>query len=75
MLLEVETPGRAARERCLWGPSVQMVGAGVKEQLLRCGKNVPSVEFMYLVFTRMAGESYRRRLGSCCCACVTSFER
>ena len=27
-------------------------------------EDVPLVEFMYLVFTRMAGESYRRRLGS-----------
>ena len=26
--------------------------------------NVPLVEFMYLVFTRMPGESYRRRLRS-----------
>ena len=30
-----------------------------------CGAcyDVPLVEFMYLVFTRMPGESYRRRLG------------
>ena len=27
-------------------------------------EDAPLVEFMYLVFTRMAGESYRRRLGS-----------
>ena len=27
-------------------------------------EDVPLVEFMYLVFTRMPGESYRRRLGS-----------
>ena len=27
-------------------------------------ENVPLVEFIYLVFTRMPGESYRRRLGS-----------
>ena len=27
-------------------------------------KDVPLVEFNYLVFTRMPGESYRRRLGS-----------
>ena len=27
-------------------------------------KDVPLVEFMYLVFTRMPGESYRRRLRS-----------
>ena len=26
-------------------------------------EDVPLVEFMYLVFTRMPGESYRRRLG------------
>ena len=31
------------------------------------------VEFMYLVFTRMPGESYRRQLGSLCCC--TYFER
>ena len=34
------------------------------------------VEFMYLVFTRMPGESYCRRLRSLwLCLCVTSFER
>ena len=27
-------------------------------------KDVPLVEFMYLVFARMPGESYRRRLRS-----------
>ena len=27
-------------------------------------EDVPLVEFMYLVFTRMPGESYRRRLMS-----------
>ena len=27
------------------------------------------VEFMHLVFTRMPGESYRRRLGSLLCLC------
>ena len=27
-------------------------------------ENVPLVEFMYLVFTDMPGESYRRRLSS-----------
>ena len=27
-------------------------------------EDVPLVEFMYLVFTRMPGESYRRRLSS-----------
>ena len=27
-------------------------------------EDVPLVEFMYLVFARMPGESYRRRLGS-----------
>ena len=26
--------------------------------------NIPLVEFVYLAFTRMPGESYRRRLGS-----------
>ena len=35
----------------------------------------PLVEFMYLAFTRTPGESYRRRLRSCCCVCVTYFER
>ena len=29
-----------------------------------CKKDVPLVEFMYLVFTRMPGESYRRQLRS-----------
>ena len=27
-------------------------------------EDVPLVKFVYLVFTRMPGESYRRRLGS-----------
>ena len=27
-------------------------------------KDVPLVKFLYLVFTRMPGESYRRRFGS-----------
>ena len=39
--------------------------------------DVPLVEFVYLVFTRMPGENYRRRLG-CLLLCgvgVTSFER
>ena len=31
---------------------------------VRVIEDVPLVEFMYLVFTRMPGESYRRRLGS-----------
>ena len=34
-------------------------------------EDVPLVEFMYIIFTRMPGESYRRLLRS---ACVTSFE-
>ena len=34
----------------------------------RC--DIPPVEFMYLVFTRMPGNS-----GHCCCNCVTYFER
>ena len=32
-------------------------------------EDVPLVEFMYLVFTRMPGESYRRRLGSLLYSC------
>ena len=31
-------------------------------QSARASSNVPLVEFMYLVFTRMPGESYRSRL-------------
>ena len=38
-------------------------------------KDVPLVRSMYLVFTRMPGESYRRRLQSLSsCLCVTSFQ-
>ena len=37
--------------------------------------NVPLVECMYLVFTRMPGEHCRRRLRSCFCTGVTYFER
>ena len=36
-------------------------------------KDVPLVEFVYLVFSCMPGESYRRGL-SLCCLCVMSFE-
>ena len=38
---------------------------------------VPLVEFMYLVFTRMSGDSYRTAgdSGLCRCVCVTYFER
>ena len=32
--------------------------------LIQSLEDVPLVEFMYLVFTRMPGESYRRRLRS-----------
>ena len=37
-------------------------------------EDVPLVESSYLVFTRMPGESYRRRLRSFS-TCVTYFER
>ena len=37
--------------------------------------DVPLVEFMYLVFTRMPGESYSRWLRSLLLCCVTSFVR
>ena len=39
-------------------------------------QDIPLVEFVYLVFIRMPGESYRRRLGCLllCCVGVTSFE-
>ena len=32
----------------------------LSDQHLECCEDVPLVEFMYLVFTRMPGESYRR---------------
>ena len=32
-------------------------------------EDAPLVECMYLAFTRMSGESYRRRLGSLLCLC------
>ena len=35
-------------------------------------EDVPLVEFMYLIFTRMPGESYRRRLRSLLCLCDDS---
>ena len=34
-----------------------------------CVEDVPLVEFMYPVFTRMPGESYRWRLRSLLCLC------
>ena len=51
--------------------------------ILRCwadtlgtkSEDVPVVEFMYLVFICMPGESYRRQLRSLFCICVTYFER
>ena len=33
-------------------------------------EDVPLIRFMYLVFTRMPGESYVDDSGLCCCACV-----
>ena len=36
--------------------------------------DVPLVEFTYLLFTGMPGESLRRWPSLCHCACVTSFE-
>ena len=54
-----------------------MEGGG-GEGVWRCGKreeDVPLVEFMYFVFTRVPGESYRAGdSGLCCCTCVTYFE-
>ena len=42
--------------------------------MLPCFEDVPLVEFMYLVFTGMPGESHRRRLRyGLGCVCVTSF--
>ena len=38
-------------------------------------EDVPLVEFMYLVFTRMLGESYRRRLRSLLLYLCDVFER
>ena len=38
-------------------------------QLLSSEEDVPLVEVMYLVFTRVPGESYRKRLGSLLCLC------
>ena len=43
--------------------------------VLFCHEDVPLVEFMCLLFTRMPGESYRRRLRSLSLYCVTYFER
>ena len=36
-------------------------------------EDVPLLEFMHLVFTRMPAECYG--IGLCCCTCVTYFER
>ena len=44
-----------------------MVSVDVKHQvylIITEIEDVPLVEFTYLVFTRMPGESYRRQLGS-----------
>ena len=38
------------------------VGDSRSLSLYLCYEDVPLVEFMYLVFTHMPGESYRRRL-------------
>ena len=40
------------------------VGVAVFQNLIVKKKDVLLVEFMYLAFTRMPGESYRRRLRS-----------
>ena len=38
-------------------------------------EDVLLVEFMYLVFTRMAGENTVGDSGHCCCTCAMYFER
>ena len=43
------------------------------EYCLLAQADVPVVELVYRVFTRMPRENYRRRLRLCCCVCVTSF--
>ena len=37
-------------------------------------RDVPLVEFVYLVLTCMPGKSTAGNSGLCCCACVVSFE-
>ena len=46
---------------CWWS---LCTAGGVCVPLVELSEDVTLVEFMYLVFTRMPGESYRRRLGS-----------
>ena len=49
-------------------PGIQTLQTLHKKKLTNTSQNyaedAPLVEFMYLVFTRMPGESHRRRLGS-----------
>ena len=54
-----------------------LASVDVKQQSLSLSlEDVPLVEFTHLVFTRVPGESYRRRLRSLyCCTCLTYFER
>ena len=53
--------------------NAKFLGSGEKTTTFT--EDVPLVEFMYLVFTRIPGESYRRRLRFCCCTCVMYLER
>ena len=46
-----------------------------KYKVHKLHQRMPLVEFMYLLFTRMPCENYRRRLGSLLFVFVTSFER
>ena len=41
-----------------------------KKKKKKKGRNVPLVEFMYPVFIRIPGESYRKAIQVCCCAYV-----
>ena len=46
-----------------------------KKKEVKKKEDVPLVEFMYHVFTRLPGESYVGGSSLCCCTCVMYFDR
>ena len=55
--------------KCVRSYTIFIYATTAGRSLLACLEDVPLGEFMYVVFTRMPGESYRRRLRSLLCLC------
>ena len=56
-------------EDCAYTDLSELVGTDAFRKTCNIKQDVPLVEFMYLAFTRMPGESYRGWLRSLLCLC------